>query len=375
MRRYSRSELLDLALFAKNRHARKLRRAIRRRLTRGSRARIAKEQQYIRAPEVLSYRDNLLETLDFFYSLKIAIRNSFSNNGDKKKAYASPEIDLSTIREISMPAMVVLAAEFDRWRMLGGQRLRPRKMGQWSAEVRQLLFEMGMFRLLKLDEGKLNGVTDEIGPSVTDKIRVLPLMSGDRLKPGEIDGLLARLFLMLEILDVPKYLSEAVKEATINALEHGYLEIEGQDFEFQPVQNYFWFCACLDNSMNLLRVFVLDQGHGIPRTLPQKTDIIYAPVKRLLNILGEGNNDAALIEAGVEIGLTRTGEDGRGRGLGQVIDAVHNSPGTSVRIMSGRGEVKFGPGLALEKRSYPSHIGGTMIEWSIPYDHLFKEQT
>jgi len=83
--------------------------------------------------------------------------------------------------------------------------------------------------------------------------------------------------------------------------------------------------------------------------------------------------DANLILSALEIGTTRTEKPGRGKGLDQMHDVIRQAGGGYMRIMSGRGDVTVKCDGKPGKRQLSSHIGGTMIEWSIPIKHLIKE--
>lgn len=45
-----------------------------------------------------------------------------------------------------------------------------------------------------------------------------------------------------------------------------------------------------------------------------------------------------------------------------------------LRVLSGEGDVRFGPKKTLKKADHKSHIGGTLIEWSVPMSAFTKAE-
>lgn len=116
-----------------------------------------------------------------------------------------------------------------------------------------------------------------------------------------------------------------------------------------------------------MQFVVFDQGVGIPETLPRSSK--WESVREymeMIPVVGSASNDNSfLIESAIEVSRTSLG-GGHGRGLKDVVEPVANLRGGRVRIFSGRGSyIRYGDGK-VEKDDKPLHIGGTLIEWTIP---------
>ena len=74
---------------------------------------------------------------------------------------------------------------------------------------------------------------------------------------------------------------------------------------------------------------------------------------------------ATMIEAALEVSRTSL-TSGHGQGLRDVVSPVDQLEGGRVRILSGKGQVLYEKGGKLGKVERTQHLGGTLIEWTIP---------
>lgn len=106
------------------------------------------------------------------------------------------------------------------------------------------------------------------------------------------------------------------------------------------------------------------QDWGIPRTLPIKRSGVFQGLKEKL---GFHPADSDCIEAAIEDSRTRTGKAERGKGLGNIIEAVSNFNGSAL-IFSNKGGFLLHNGKE-SKLNYQSSILGTLIMWSVPTEY------
>lgn len=108
-----------------------------------------------------------------------------------------------------------------------------------------------------------------------------------------------------------------------------------------------------------LSVVFCDLGAGIPATLPLKRPSLW---ERLIHRKPHPTDGDCISEAIVE-GKTRTGLDGRGYGLGNIVDVVEKIPTGIVNVFSNRGRYDSRSGNPYD---YEDSILGTLIYWNVP---------
>lgn len=64
----------------------------------------------------------------------------------------------------------------------------------------------------------------------------------------------------------------------------------------------------------------------------------------------------------------------RGLGLQRMVDVVRGSGSGFLRIISGKAEIVHHHDGRIVSNGLPAHIGGTLIEWSMPAD-VFVEHS
>lgn len=302
------------------------------------------------APEILSFNENFAGTVEFLDRF----RDLVLSKPNAKRIY----VDLVPIKTLSVPVAIVLAADFDRWRLVRGYKMTTHDSHKWSTTVRNLLSDLGVFELLGLKP-----IEHEIN---SDNFTLTRLMSGEKTDGFKIDRLQEEFAGVLSGFTKSPEMFAGLMEAAENAISHGYPE------NYSPLHPYaghrWWGASCLDPRNMTLRFFVFDQGAGIPFTLPTAT--FYEQVRaRLSHFFGDLiPNDSLMLKAALEVGRTRTGLDHRGLGLKRMSDIVTGVENGYLRILSGKGEIVYRSDEAIETRDHDRHIGGTLIEWSISAD-------
>ncbi|OYR18970.1 hypothetical protein [Brucella thiophenivorans] len=320
-------------------------------------SRIPRQEVLISAPSILSFKDNFAETVQFLDAFRDGTLAS-----DPKTTNVF--IDLKSIKSLSVPVAIVLAAEFHRWSLVKKTRLRVRDSQQWDPTVRSLLSDLGVFELLGLKP-----VTLEFAPH---NFTLTPLTSGVKTDGYKINQIQEQFRGVLEGFTANPEMFAGLMEAAENAINHAYPD------NFTPrhpfADHRWWAASSLDLNTTSLRFFVFDQGAGIPFTLPQAS--LYENVRAKIASWTSDliPNDSHMLRAALEVGRTRTGLSHRGLGLKRMSDVVTGAPNGYLRILSGKGEIVYHADDTIETRDHDYHIGGTLIEWSMNAD-AFKDSS
>ena len=317
---------------------------------------IRKKRTNILCPSDFSLESNFDGVVDVIEQIR--------SHGDHR-ARQPIYINLRKIEFISPSAALVFTAELDRFnrslemRGISG-KLRAVDAQRWNDRVYCLLKDMGFFDLL---EDPASGIQSEIDSA---GLKFVKFRTG-----GQEEG---QAILDLQSLDleplagtVPEknYFYVAISEAMVNAAQHAY-----PDSLDAPKPNW-WLSASWDAQTNELVVLIYDQGIGIPESLPRQGVVEKAIHAFFIN------DHSRLIRAAHELHRSGSGDNFRGRGLGEnirnYIDRIDCD--SSYRVLSLRGEyVRVNSKDALfsnvdhrrdvlvnHKRSLP----GTLIEWKI----------
>jgi hypothetical protein len=316
----------------------------------------------IEAPVELSFSRNGKETIAFLEEYRKAASAQRKKLVNGKWVWSSLFVDLSPIKRISIPAAIVLSAEFQRWSLVNKTQLRPRALAKWSPRVRRLLYEFGTFDLLGI---RLAPVED----AHINALVLQPLSSGEKTDQEQIAQLQEGLITLGLIFESQPFIFDGLSEAVLNCIDHAYVSAEGHTPLYPIAGHRWWATSCYDPVTNALRFFVYDQGVGIRATLDQKVE--WRPlIDDFLSIFGYVEKDSAVIKAAFEIGRTRTKLQERGKGLDQMAGVIRNVGSGYMRVLSGRGDVKIEVGGKYALQSLHDELGGTLIEWSLPYGAL-----
>ncbi|MEL7098303.1 MAG: hypothetical protein AAGM84_05685 [Pseudomonadota bacterium] len=306
----------------------------------------------------MSFSSNGAETIQFFQRFKDQV---FRQKKQKDQARASLNwfsVDFRGVHKMSVPVAVVLAAEMHRWRLNSGAPLRADKPSRWQPHIRGMLDNLGVFSLLDIQ------LREHYAPQ--SELTLLTLKSGEKRDGAAVAELQTWIRSMGYAFEAKKSLFGALDEAMMNCLDHGYINIDGHEPRYPYAGHRWWATSCIDLRNGSLRFFVYDQGIGIPACIPTNDDF-WGRIKARFPSL---ESDAARIEAAFEVGRTRTGQGERGKGLNKMWEAIKLANAGYIRVLSGKGDVTLTPTGVLKKIEHSAHIGGTLVEWSIPVEAL-----
>lgn len=323
----------------------------------------------VTAPKMLSYTHNSAKTIAFFDRVKLAVFTTETSRRKGEIRRKSMRLNLSGIESISLPCAVILSAELKRWTMHNKRTPNLLNYGQWNRRVRSLLVHLGTFKHLGIQRKSYQRYADE---TFAGQIILVELTSAE-VQDGEKVAELQKQLMTLGNAFMPKrYIFRALLEATNNAIEHAY--DENVELKYSEFKEKRWYAtASYDPSKDSLRYFVYDHGIGIPESLRTK-DFWRRGIADLFDKIGVTDNDTDTIDAAFELGKTRTNKDERGKGLKDMQNVIQQAGAGYFRVISGQGDYTLNSDGVVKKRRHGSHIGGTLIEWSIPISALNSEE-
>jgi hypothetical protein len=117
-----------------------------------------------------------------------------------------------------------------------------------------------------------------------------------------------------------------------------------------------------------LRIVFYDQGIGIPRSLPASG--FYENILDLLSAVPmvDRKRDEVLLKAAIEYTRSSTNEEGRGKGLKDLLNYIEQLGDGYISILSRRGLFKFTKSGDLESTKsehFETPIEGTLIIWKV----------
>ncbi|HCZ9539445.1 TPA: hypothetical protein O4H64_003097 [Vibrio alginolyticus] len=160
-------------------------------------------------------------------------------------------------------------------------------------------------------------------------------------------------------------------EAVANACEHAYTDKVIRTNPF-ILKRWWFFVGVLNDKITVL---ICDLGHGIPNTLEVTQDQnILEKLWDRLKLTSKPTTDCALIHASTIVKETRTKEVYRGKGGADVKTFVDETEQSSLVIFSNRGTYRyFGQDKPSSAYDNQKSVGGTIIEWTIPYKDSEKK--
>lgn len=304
----------------------------------------------VSAPSDLSFQNNFSETVEFLDQFRRAALL-------RKEKWVRLHIDLEPVKTISIPVAIILAAEFHRWKLIKKTNIRAMRPNRWTPHVRNILSDLGVFSLLDMKP---------MHAEIESHLTLTRLTSGDGVDNRKVNQLQARFASDLENFTTNPQMYAGLSEAAENAVIHAYEDEAHPTFPYAGKR--WWGASCLNIETMSLRFFIFDQGVGIPATLPTKD--AWELIRSLATTLTGGAipNDSFMLRAALEVGRTRTGLSHRGLGFKTMTDVVTNTDNSYLRILSGKGEIVYNGSGTIETRNHDRHIGGTLIEWSMPAD-------
>jgi hypothetical protein len=315
------------------------------------------------APKVLSFEDNYNECLGFIYDYRW---RRFVHNDCGPGRPRTLVLDLSKVRSVYLDAALVLVAEYHRSNLSQPDFTPLIDDAGWQPAVRQSFEMLGFYELVRARAR----TAPHIEP-VALSAKFLPFVSHDTVN-GEI--LYPIIEKMKEVAGhTPKRVETygALMEAVANARGHAYPDDMSPRVE-PIVRHQWWAAGAYFPDLQRLEYAVLDQGVGIGETLPRKPLWDFIRTKCPPEF-----NDADVIVGGIKYGRTSTGRAERGNGLWKICRLVRELPGSSVRILSGYGEVTYSGRGKPTKKVNANPFCGTLIHWSLslPTDNPQESQT
>jgi hypothetical protein len=157
-----------------------------------------------------------------------------------------------------------------------------------------------------------------------------------------------------------------ITEAMTNSVHHAYEGDRGDGIGLATDLRRWWMFSQERN--NILSVAFCDTGIGIPRSIVTSGQWSESVIGSILKRLGfGGDSEGELIRSAIELHKSRTGQEHRGRGLGEIVDVVRRSAKGNFTIHSNRGLYRYNAETSAELiTDYTESIMGTLILWNVP---------
>ncbi|WP_444633865.1 hypothetical protein [Cupriavidus oxalaticus] len=307
------------------------------------------QREVIQAGEVLDLNGNRAHTIALAQACR---RNCFIRQ-------QRTLIDFSGTKKISSSATLYLVAEMDRCRKLSTPGLLTGTYPKDKKLHRQLR-DTGFYEAL--------GVSCTLDDSEkTYPLEYIKVMAGTGaegrlarelrqklLGPHEVD--LAR--------DTRSSMFRGLSEAMTNVTQHAY-PADWKQNRVKWIPSRWWMLGHINKLRKELKIMIVDQGIGIPRSLPRKHTM--ETIREVLSLIGIIQpTDGQMISAAMEVGRSRMGETNRGKGLNDLKNIIDLCGDGRLRILSNRGEFIYFPKREAKSNSYAESMAGTLIEWTIP---------
>lgn len=316
-----------------------------------------KKGTVIHLPEQMDFEKNKDETLQHLNALSMLVRYIGKNGGRTlpRGAYNLASVNFDCLRELSTPAALVLTAELSNWEDTIRNKLSP-KIKQWNSEIYSQLHDLGFFNLFENKYSKPPACTGNC--SDTRLVRYIKGYCGDS---GKIRQLREGIHnLVGDKVAKWTFLASGLDEAITNVFHHAYPE----DWERRTREEAWYMTGSFNDTTQELKVVFYDQGASIPKTLPKSKwrEEIFSLMS------SEKRQDQHQLKAAVEYGRTRTEEEDRGKGLGDLLEFIKQRESGMLSILSGKGQYTFSVEgnkqvTKTSRSEYP--VEGTLIVWRV----------
>ena len=267
-------------------------------------------------------------------------------------------IDFSETKLVTAAATLNLVAELYRVRALSETKRVISCVPPRHAVVRQVFDQVGLSDLL--------GITGRV--KITHPLVTFWRYTTDTSSDGEaIYDMLTQLGTKLSD-ERRRRLFVALSEALTNTVQHASLEPSVEGINVLP-RRWWMFAGVHDDR---LTVVVTDLGVGIPRSLPKRWQA--SLLQRLAKQFGLEDNHADSIKLAMELGRSRTAQVHRGKGMGQLRDAIKSANVGHFAVYSSRGEFRYQPSEQEQTRNFKYGLHGTTVEWSMPIETALEAQ-
>jgi hypothetical protein len=319
------------------------------------------QREVIAVPEILDLAANRRHTIEIALACR---ENCFVRKRETV-------LDFGETRKISSAAILYLVAEIDRCRRFQGGRMLTGTYPRDTNLHRQMR-DSGFFDALRV-KSRIDGEERHY------PMEYIKVVSGN-----EADGRLAR-ELRTKLLgpldeklaqDAKSSFFRSLSEAMTNVSQHAYPE-DWPSHKVKVIAKGWWMLGHINKLRRELKVMIVDQGIGIPRSLPRKyTMEVIAHALSLLGFMSP--TDSEMIRAAMEVGRSRMGQENRGKGLNDLKKLIQVCGSGRLRILSNRGEYVYTEGGAERLVTHDDSINGTFIEWTVPLTAILpflEEQT
>lgn len=314
-------------------------------------------------PMLLDFEQNYERTIAFFELLRQFLLSK------RRRVF----INMTSCKEISAPAALVLAAEIQRATSLYPQCVSgcdPMALGPFL-----LLRDLGFHELLGFRARRV--------PPRDDNIEIVHMVSGaagnTSVFPSLIELVLGK-GARLTGNPARNRLTAGLQEAMNNAVTHAYEDLGS--IRYPVAKELRWWMAGFRDAKNKSIGFMFyDQGMTIPVHLPKKwREALSEFLSRMGSIVGltDGSIDGEIIKKATEVG--RTSADGGGHGWGfsdmkRLIGDVQpegSSPSGSLHIMSRRGSYIYSREDGEVWGQLRSPFWGTLLVWHLAGSDLIE---
>lgn len=296
-------------------------------------------------PEVMCLDSNYDETVQFVSEIRrLAL-------GQRRAV----RLVFDNAKTIKASALLLLLAEMHRCRLARGPRLVTGTYPE-NQKLERMLCAMGFFDILK--------VKSRLQVTQSYPMNYIKFASDRRLKEHQARKLRADLLgdkISMDII-ARKKLQRAITEAMLNAIQHAY---PGDSGKHNPGKNRWWLTGTYNRKSKDLIITFCDLGVGIPATVTKL--YVAERIRALFSLLpGIQISDGQMISAAMTLGRTRTGHQGRGKGLNDLRKFIDQAGDGELKIYSKRGSYTYSAGGAESYQNYQNSIGGTLIKWRVP---------
>ena len=314
-------------------------------------------------PPVLCLDKAYEETVGFIHDLRIrtakvptpAVRLQMAKHGGRI-GWVRNYQDFKSLTEISPGAALLMAAEYDRVRTLGGFPVATVDLEGWNPVVYATLSMLGFFELLDLPQ---------LPPAdLIEGFHIEPLASE---MAANSQPALDRIIALFDKAGGNSGLRLALCGAVVDALEnvHDHAYPSDHFVGIRHVPNW-WFTGAAHEDKRWLILGVYDQGITIPVSLPRRfgMDRVVSAFQswfRLPFDPADPKHDGPALEAAMQLSATSTSEHYRGKGLAKIREVVRQCKGSQLRIVSRNGEYIF-DGTVTQTKTHPVTLPGTYLE-------------
>jgi hypothetical protein len=256
-------------------------------------------------------------------------------------------IDFSATERFVSDGTLLLFAELNRLVLFTKQTVKLRCKVPNNSRASEVLKQIGIYRLCS-NKCTITPSSDDV---VHWKVAQGELVDNS-LCAEPIEGFEGKI-----TTEMINELLGGLAEAMTNAIHHAYDGIREDGLNFASPKNWWMFSQVKDG---FLSVVFCDLGVGIPTTLPIKQPGLWG---RLILSKPIPSHSDCIREAIVE-GATRTGMDGRGYGLGDIVNVVRKIPNSRVQVFSNCG---YYSSIQTDNAvDFVDSILGTLILWTVP---------